>query len=196
MLVQEHKFEHTDFSLDNNKFLIVGLGNPGNEYLKTWHNAGFMFIDEVITMENLSQLSFETKFNAETNMYRKNSKKIYLLKPQTFMNNSGQSVKQIAKFYDIQTKNIILVHDDLDIEFGKYKISFGKGPKIHNGVNSVENHLSSTEFWRVRLGVETRSKELKTKFKGSDYVLSKIGKDDLEKFSEVFSNAYSAISII
>ncbi|MEK7114725.1 MAG: aminoacyl-tRNA hydrolase, partial [Patescibacteria group bacterium] len=113
--------------------LIIGLGNPGKEYEKTYHNAGFLFVDYLIN----SQLPI-------TN-YK-------LLKTDVYMNQSGNFVKKTLKKYKIKPEEILIVHDDSDIELGKYKISFGRGSAGHNGVQSIIDALKTKNFWRLRIG--------------------------------------------
>ena len=126
--------------------LIVGLGNPGEKYKNNRHNVGFMVVDEL------------AKYNLPD---------VVLFKPQKFMNRSGVEVK------NLQVRNLqdlYVVHDDLDIELGKYKISLGKGPKVHNGLRSIYEQLGTKDFWHVRIGIDNRAA---TDFRGTgeDYVL-------------------------
>jgi len=145
--------------------LIVGLGNPGEKYQNNRHNVGFMVVDELLnmlqTVANADRsraqgsglaFSFSKKFNAEILQ----TKELIVAKPQTFMNESGKSVAEIAHFYKIHRKNIYIVHDDLDIALGNYKICFGHGPKVHNGLKSVREYLANHDFWYVKVGVENR----------------------------------------
>lgn len=126
--------------------LIVGLGNPGEKYKNNRHNVGFMVVDELAKL---------------------NLPEVVLFKPQKFMNRSGVEVKKL------QVRNLqdlYVIHDDLDIELGKFKISFGKGPRVHNGLLSIYEQLGTKDFWHVRIGIDNR---LKTGFKGTgeEYVL-------------------------
>jgi len=123
--------------------LIIGLGNPGEKYKKTRHNAGFMATDAIASNFQFSIFNFQTKFNSETAEKIISNEKIILAKPQTFMNESGKAVKATADYYKIPPENITVIHDDLDIPLGSYKLQFGKGPRLHNGVTSVENHLGT-----------------------------------------------------
>ena len=127
--------------------LIVGLGNPGQKYKYNRHNVGFMVVDELARHEP--------------------GKPWILFKPQKFMNRSGVEVKNL-RVRNLQ--DLFVVHDDLDIELGKFKISFGKGPKVHNGLRSIYEQLGTKDFWHVRIGIDNR---LKTGFKGTgeEYVL-------------------------
>ncbi|MEK7495865.1 MAG: aminoacyl-tRNA hydrolase [Patescibacteria group bacterium] len=150
--------------------LIIGLGNPGKEYEKTYHNAGFLFVDYLIN----SQLPI-------TN-YK-------LLKTDVYMNQSGNFVKKTLKKYKIKPEEILIVHDDSDIELGKYKISFGRGSAGHNGVQSIIDALKTKNFWRLRIGIGRRltrtSREL-TRKKARDFVLKKINKKDLKILEKLF----------
>lgn len=135
--------------------LIVGLGNPGEKYSKNRHNVGFMAVDELAKLISNSQIlkfSNNNKFNSEMVL----TKEYILAKPQTFMNDSGVAVSAICQFYKIKNEDLYIVHDDLDITIGNYKIQHGKGPKVHNGLKSVEEKLGTDQFWNVRVGVENR----------------------------------------
>ncbi len=130
--------------------LIVGLGNPGGEYENTRHNAGFFVVDEL--------------------QKQKLPKGVIVKKSDTFMNESGAFVKKlISKYPSIPISSIYIVHDDLDIPLGSFKIQLGKGPKDHNGIKSVENELGSKDFWRIRVGIENRDPA--NKIPGEEYTL-------------------------
>src|SRR5690348_16310475 len=108
--------------------IIVGLGNPGEKYARNRHNIGFVVVDRLASEYFVSdQFQFVNKFNAEVLQ----TETILLVKPQTFMNDSGKAVAALARFYKIDQKDLYVVHDDLDIALGNYKIQFGKGPQIH-----------------------------------------------------------------
>lgn len=135
--------------------MIVGLGNPGEKYHSTRHNIGFMVVEELakqILKSQILQFSNSKKFNAELIQ----DKNFILVKPQTFMNDSGVAVAAICRFYKIDLRDLYIVHDDLDIPIGNYKIQHGKGPQVHNGLLSVEQELGTDQFWNVRVGVENR----------------------------------------
>lgn len=131
--------------------IIVGLGNPGKQYEKTRHNVGFMAIDKIA--ENLSINVNKNKFNGLIGEGTLNGEKIFLIKPQTFMNLSGNCVQEIAKFYKVQVEDIIVIHDDIDIEFGKIRIRPSGSPGTHNGMRNITDMLQSQKFPRVRIGV-------------------------------------------
>jgi len=118
--------------------LIVGLGNPGAKYAKTRHNVGYMAVD---------------KLKAEIG----DRQDMILAKPTTFMNESGMAVSALSKFYKLSSNNLFVIHDDLDIPLGTYKIQLGKGPKTHKGLLSIYEKLGTKDFWHVRIGVENRA---------------------------------------
>lgn len=142
--------------------VIVGLGNPGEKYSKNRHNVGFMVVERLLAEITNNQIpkskqvpnSFQInkKFNAEIVQ----AKEYLLVKPQTFMNDSGVAVSAICRFYKVDLNDLYIVHDDLDITLGNYKIQHGKGPQVHNGLRSIEEKLGSDQFYNVRVGVENR----------------------------------------
>ncbi len=177
--------------------LIIGLGNPGKTYEDTRHNAGFMFLDafrEKFVYQNTlfaTEWRHEETFQSEIAFIKKGSKIIAILqKPLTFMNNSGIAVEKLIKKFDIDIENITLVHDDLDIKLGEFKIQHGKSPVGHNGVTSVENALKTKEFRRVRLGVENREEK---NIPGMDYVLKRFLKEERMSFEETVELAIQGI---
>ena len=130
--------------------LLVGLGNPGADYASHRHNVGFMAVDEIIRRHNFSERP--KKFSSEVYEGRLGSEKCLVLKPQTFMNRSGQAVGEAARFYKIDIGNIIVLHDELDLAFGKIKAKTGGGAAGHNGLKSIAQHLGP-DFIRVRIGI-------------------------------------------
>ncbi len=167
--------------------LIVGLGNPGEKYKSTRHNAGFIFVDRMLEK---GKFSMSKKFEAE--IMEKDG--FLLVKPQTFMNDSGRAVRRLVDFYKLLPSDVIVVHDDLDISLGERKIQMGVGPKVHNGVNSVEQYLGSMNFLRVRLGVDNR-KQVPTNLSGADYVLDDFGKEEKKVLNEVIGGAITELLI-
>ncbi len=131
--------------------LIAGLGNPGNEYKATRHNAGFWFIDQLASHYNLSFKS-EAKFFGDLTKLNTSSGHVCLLKPTSFMNRSGQSIARLAKFYKIKTENILIVHDELDLDPGIVKLKQGGGHGGHNGLRDSIAQLGK-DFYRLRLGI-------------------------------------------
>jgi PTH1 family peptidyl-tRNA hydrolase len=136
-------------------FLIVGLGNPGEKYENTPHNIGFITIDGFARDKNFPDFRMERKFNAEISEKTINDEKIILAKPQTFMNNSGSSIKRIIDVLKIGIENLIVIHDDIDIPFGQIKIAKNRGSAGHKGVVSAIKELGTTDFVRIRVGIQT-----------------------------------------
>jgi PTH1 family peptidyl-tRNA hydrolase len=132
--------------------LIVGLGNPGADYVETRHNAGFWLIDLIAAELDLS-FRFEKRYNAQECKFKAEGKDIYLLKPQTFMNRSGQAVTALARYYKIKPEQILVLHDELDLSPGTNRIKQAGGHGGHNGLRDIVNHLGSREFFRVRVGI-------------------------------------------
>lgn len=132
--------------------LIVGLGNPGADYVETRHNAGFWLIDEIAADQGAS-FRFEKRSNADECKFKANGKDIYLQKPQTFMNRSGQAVVALARYYKIEAEEILVIHDELDLPPGTNRIKQGGGHGGHNGLRDIVNHLGSREFFRIRVGI-------------------------------------------
>ena len=145
--------------------LIVGLGNPGKKYENTRHNLGFMVADGI---SNYFHSEWTPECNYLLSVFQKGS---LMAKPETFMNDSGKAIKILVREYKIDIDDLLVVHDDLDLVFGKFKLQFGKGPHQHNGVLSVEKELGTKEFWRLRMGVESRIKNQELGIRGEDYVL-------------------------
>jgi PTH1 family peptidyl-tRNA hydrolase len=151
--------------------LIVGLGNPGEKYKMTRHNLGFRVIDKISENFNFPAMKCETKFKAEISECKINpvcpacrtgrrtgrNEKILFVKPQTFMNKSGQAVSQISRFYKIKPENIWIVYDDMDLPLGKLKISFNKNSGGHKGVQSIIDQLGRKDFFRFRIGTDANS---------------------------------------
>ena len=160
-------------------WFFVGLGNPGKEYQKNRHNVGFMVLDAVIQQSAGAYPEYRSKFQGLISEGRIGSQKIIFLKPQTYMNNSGQSVAQVAKFYKIDPTNIIVFHDELDLALGDVRIKQGGGNAGHNGLKSIQAHLGTTNFWRVRIGIGRPA------YKGqvSNYVLGDFSKSEIENLS-------------
>jgi PTH1 family peptidyl-tRNA hydrolase len=139
-------------ALTANIRLIVGLGNPGADYVDTRHNAGFWLI-ELIAAELGANFRFEKRFNADECKIRANARDVFLLKPQTFMNRSGQSVAALARYYKIAPQEILVLHDELDLPPGTNRIKQAGGHGGHNGLRDVISHLGSREFFRLRVGI-------------------------------------------
>ncbi len=162
--------------------LIIGLGNPGKEYKKTYHNIGLSAIDFLKITK--FQISASKKFE-----YAKINGRIFV-KPLSFMNESGKTVAETIKYFSaksekIKTEEILVVHDDSDIELGKYKLSFGRTSAGHLGVESIIKELKTKNFWRLRIGVRKKT-GLSAKIqrtKAGEFVLKKISSPDMKIFN-------------
>ena len=153
-------------------WLFAGLGNPGDKHTSNRHNIGFMVID--VLAEEYGASSFKSKFQGQLSDCRIGGEKVALLKPQTFMNNSGQSIAAAAKFFKIPTDRIVVFYDELDIAPGKIKLRQGGGAAGHNGIRSMMSHLDNPDFWRVRIGIGHPGEKSRV----SGYVLSDFAKAD------------------
>lgn len=147
--------------------LIVGLGNIGASYVNTRHNAGYLFVDELQKNKNLNG--------------------VLVRKTSTFMNDSGEFVKTQAEKYQIKAENIYIVHDDLDIPLGDFKIQFGRGPKDHNGLRSVDEELGTDQYWHIRIGIDNRP--LDGRPMGEEYVLQNFTEEEKAVLGGVINNA-------
>ncbi len=132
--------------------LIAGLGNPGPEYLATRHNAGFWWLETLAQQWGL-QLTHSRDFHGFTASSQQQGRKVWLLQPTLFMNRSGQSVAALARFYKILPENILVVHDELDLEPGQARLKQGGGHAGHNGLRDINAQLGSPNYWRLRLGI-------------------------------------------
>lgn len=168
--------------------LIIGLGNPGEKYAQTRHNAGFIILDELQKKLGFPEFEFNKKFNAlvsEKNLTQENTpqnfftklfsarsqEKVILIKPQTFMNNSGESVRAVFDFYKLSPQNLIILNDDLDILVGKYKLSTDSSARGHNGVQSIIDHIGTQDIVRVKIGVEKAEGRASRQTPGEKFVL-------------------------
>ena len=139
-------------ALTANIRLIVGLGNPGADYVDTRHNAGFWLIDDIAADRRLN-FRFEKRFNANECKFRTHDHDVILQKPQTFMNRSGQSVAALARYYKIAPEQILVIHDELDLSPGTTRIKQAGGHGGHNGLRDIISHLGSRDFFRIRVGI-------------------------------------------
>ncbi len=134
----------------SDSWLIAGLGNPGNKYAYTWHNCGFLALD-MLAERNGVRVE-RTQFHALFGKGRIGGHDVYLMKPQTFMNNSGEAIGPFAAYYKIDPSHIIIVYDDIDIPTGTIRVRSKGSAGTHNGMKSVISHLGTSEFPRVRIG--------------------------------------------
>lgn len=150
--------------------LIVGLGNPGKEYLKTRHNVGFMAIDKYLENKNMNP---KEKFGGIFYEININGEKAILLKPQKYINLSGEVIIQFVKFFKIDIDDILIIHDDLDMPVGKTKLRLSGGSGGHNGLKNIELYLKTKNYKRIKVGI-SNNKNIDTK----NYVLGKFNNDE------------------
>ncbi len=175
--------------------ILVGLGNPGESYHFTRHNIGFLFLDYLImcNKEDLISYVIERKLQAELAQIALFGQTCLLVKPQTYMNTSGSAVKRVVEYYKQKvTPSLLVIHDDLDIAFGDWKLSFAKGPKVHNGLNSICEQLKTDQFWRLRLGIageQYRDIKRQGKSVAEEYILRPFSQEEQQRLPELFLSA-------
>jgi PTH1 family peptidyl-tRNA hydrolase len=169
--------------------LIIGLGNPGKEYETTRHNVGFMTVEHIAETCGFANFGKEEKFEAEIAAGNINNEKILLAKPQTFMNSSGKSVQKMMSFYKISTDELIVIHDDLDIPVGEFRLAMGSRSAGHKGVQSIIDLLGTNKFHRVRIGIKIEERKIPTE----KFVLGNFDKNELEKINSVIDETIAAI---
>lgn len=157
--------------------LVVGLGNPGNEYHETRHNIGFMLLDYIL----LDDFKLNKKLNAMEYVMTINGEKVVFIKPLSYMNLSGLVVRSYMQFYKIDVSDIFVIQDDLDMDVGKYKIMVNHGDGGHNGIKDIIKNVGSREFIRLKIGI-SKNKMCETK----DYVLGKFSKEERECLNDSF----------
>lgn len=167
--------------------LVAGLGNPGSEYASTKHNLGFLAVDEIGKRAGIDLK--KKKFSGIYGEGTFNGGKLILLKPETYMNRSGESVSSAAGFYHIPTENIIIIHDELDLPAGTVRIKAGGGSAGHKGVMSVIGELGSGDFTRVRIGIGKPREKIGT----VSHVLTRFSKEESELASGSVMRAADAV---
>ena len=168
--------------------LIVFLGNPGNKYQYTRHNAGFLFADFWREKNNFPLWQENKKFQGLLSESKWQKEKLLLIKPQTFMNLSGQCVKKVINFFQLKIEDIIIIYDDKDLLFGKIRFRSKGSSGGHRGMQSIINHLKTKEINRLKIGIENRNKD--ALIKTEDFVLAKFSAEELKKLkSEIFLHA-------
>ncbi len=168
--------------------LIVGLGNPGQEYEKTRHNAGFLFLDYLLSTYHGTWLN-EPRFNGQVALINIGSASVRLLKPMTFMNRSGQAVGNLSRYHKTLPDEILVVHDELDFGAGVVKLKKGGGHGGHNGLKDIVTHLNSSDFYRLRIGIDRP----KSSAQVANYVLSVPNKADNERIAAACTEASNHI---
>ena len=170
--------------------VLVGLGNPGEEYFKTRHNIGFTFLLKLIEKKKITT-KFDKKYSAEVSSFLFRTYKVWLIRPLTYMNNSGVSLNNFAKFYKIKPDNFLIIHDDLDMDLGKIKLKYGGSSGGHNGLKSIMSYFGN-EFWRLKIGIG-RPRNFESI---SNYVLSNFSNDELLRINESIEVCFSNIDDI
>ena len=169
--------------------LLVGLGNPGSNYTNTRHNIGFKIIDAINAHFKLSKQ--KPKFKGLLTTGNIGDKKIYAIKPLTFMNNSGICIRELLEYFKIDAEDVIVFHDDLDVEFGKIKAKFGGSSAGHNGIASIDKFIGK-EYSRVRIGIGKPENKISV----SDYVLNDFNEDEQVHLDSITNNIIESLSIL
>ena len=174
------------------RILVVGLGNPGDKFTNTRHNAGYMFLDYLVrghysNIKHDSNWKYSKKLEGDfIKLTLDENLELILLKPTTYMNNSGRSVSKASKWFEINIeKNLFVAYDDLDLVLGKIKIR-RSGPRVHNGVSDIIKSLNTKKFIHIRIGTDNRDTKQRNNQSGCDYVLGKFTKIELEKLQNSF----------
>lgn len=168
--------------------LIVGLGNPGKEYEKTRHNVGFMVMNRLSEVMNVSISN--SKFKGEYVKFKYKGEDIILLKPMTYMNSSGESVIQVMKYFKIDVNDLLVIYDDLDMPVGKLRLRESGSAGGHNGIKSIIAHVGTQSFKRIRVGIDKHPY-----MKVVDYVLGRFNKDEQPLIEEGIDNAVKAVEL-
>jgi PTH1 family peptidyl-tRNA hydrolase len=171
-------------------FLVVGLGNPGRQYQGNRHNVGFRVVEQLAARAGVS--SPREKYGAELFEIALGGERVLLCKPMDFMNLSGQAVRQVAGFHKIPAARTIVVHDELDVPFGRLKLAAGGGAGGHNGIRSIIADLGTPDFARVRFGVDRPPPA----WKGADYVLANFTGAEQKQLPELIDLAADAVEEI
>lgn len=166
----------------NKPVLIVGLGNPGDEYKNTRHNVGFMAVDFLAPNDAI----WKKEKNALTTRMEVEGVKIILAKPQTFMNNSGQAVGPLMTFYKIPLENLVVIHDDMDLKLGTLREKTGGGSAGHNGIKSIDSAIGN-EYRRIRIGIG-HPRDFESPIEPADWVLGKFNAEQLKQIKSVIKS--------
>ena len=172
-------------SINNDTILVVGLGNPEDKYKNTRHNIGFKVIDTIAHNHTFDDFKLNKKYNSLVSENNINDTKIILLKPQAYMNESGTAVHAISSFYKIPVNRIVVIHDELSIEFGQIRTRIGGQSAGHNGIKSIINHLG-TDFGRIRIGIKNKHTPTDNT---SNFVLANFDKNESENITKVIAEA-------
>lgn len=177
-------------SISDTSFLIVGLGNPGDKYKMNRHNIGFLALDAIAY--RWASASWSKEHQAQTLKIQREDKKIYLAKPQTYMNLSGESVQSLLSYYRIPLENLIVLHDDLDMPFGKLKLVFNRGHGGQNGIRNIHEKLGNPKYTRLKCGV---GRPPHPEWDIADWVLSNWSKEEEGRIPEWLDQIEKALTL-
>jgi len=205
-----NKNERSSFKISSNKikYIVVGLGNPGEKYASTRHNAGFLALDYISHKYNLKMNTVKFKslcarytFNVQSNvrdaapsvpLLQENKFDVLFMKPQTYMNASGEAVSEAIRFYKIPPENILVISDDINLPVGKLRIRKSGSDGGQKGIRSIINHLSSEDFPRIKIGVGEKPHP---DYELVDWVLAKFTKEDETIMTEAFAKVYDCVDM-
>lgn len=175
--------------------LLVGLGNPGKEYAKTRHNAGFMALGLLKDALGFDEFSLDKKFEALVSEGTYSGEKVILALPQTFMNLSGESLRALIDFYKIPLADLIVAYDDLDLPLGKIRLRLEGSPGTHNGMKSITEILGTQNFPRLRIGIESRGESAPEQQETASFVLTAFTKEEDKILQESLKKAVLALKM-
>jgi PTH1 family peptidyl-tRNA hydrolase len=188
----KHSATHPTRPVNDNAIrLIVGLGNIGPEYERTRHNAGFWFVDAIANKAG-ARFGAERKFHGEVARLRGHDSELWLLKPSTYMNRSGQAVVALALYYKILPTQMLVVHDELDLPPGTIKLKRGGGHAGHNGLRDIQAKLTTPDFWRLRVGIG-HPRTLQLNQEVADFVLHPPGREHQQAIDEAIGRALDVV---
>ncbi len=171
--------------------LIVGLGNPGDEYILTRHNVGFSALLQLVeALELKNEFLLDKKINARMMRAKLGRQNILMMMPQTFMNDSGTAVQAAMSFYKLTLADLLVIHDDKDIPLGETRMQSSRGPAGHNGVRSIIEKLGTENFMRIRIGVSPRDQKI---IDTADFVLGKFTKEETNELKTIFNHVVSDV---
>jgi len=180
--------------METNDYLIVGLGNPGTQYRFNRHNVGFQIIDELAG--RFGHARFVEKWHAFSSSVSCGGRKVHFVKPDTFMNLSGKAVVQYYRFFKIQPDQLLVIHDDLDMNFGRIKLVKGGGAGGHNGIKSLAENLGTNDFFRLKIGIGRPGKgDVHPEFPIDKYVLSDFNTDELAYMAILYPTLAEGVSL-
>ncbi len=181
--------------MEANTWLIVGLGNPGEQYHLTRHNIGFLVVDELVAKWGRS--TYREKWQALHAAESFSGKNLLLIKPLTFMNRSGNAVGQYFRFYKIKPDHLLVIHDDLDMNTGRVKLVQGGGAGGHNGIKSIVEALGTADFFRLKIGIGRPGKgDIHPEFPVEKYVLSHMTESEVKIFSSKIEDLLRGIELL